>query len=249
VDLRHRHEVEEEFHDAKAVEGVNDFYNFGALEIPDAFAVSALGDVRGKLLLDIGCGDGANCVRFAKAGASVTGIDISGEMVELTKKTAALEGVGEKVYAVRMSGEELQFPDASFDLIYGHSILHHLNLEVASRDLQRILRPGGIAVFVEPLNYNPVLNLFRRLTPQRRTPTEKPLTFRQVEDLARAFSSSVHREFHLFSLCAFIWYYGLRSKRLFQATIRAGSRFDSLLFKIMPSLRHYAWVSVIRLVK
>lgn len=249
ADLKHRHEVEEKFHDAKAIQGVDDFYKFGALEIPDAFAVSALGDVRGKLLLDIGCGDGENSVRFAKAGASVTGIDISGEMVELTRRTAALQGVGERIHAVQMSGEELAFPDDSFDLIYGHSILHHLNLDIAGQNLRRILRRDGEAVFVEPLDYNPILNLFRRLTPRRRTPTERPLTFDQLDKLAGMFSSWEHREFYLLSLAAFVWYYGLRSENLFRATLTIGSRFDSLLFKIIPLLRKYAWVSVIKFVK
>jgi ubiquinone/menaquinone biosynthesis C-methylase UbiE len=64
-----------------------------------------------------------------------------------------------------MNAEATTFPDNSFDLICGSSILHHLNLDKACAEIRRILRPDGGAVFIEPLGHNPLINMFRKLTP------------------------------------------------------------------------------------
>jgi len=247
--LEQRHRIEEEFHDQKAREGQEDFYSFGALAAADSFALAALGDLHDRRLLEIGCGDGTTSVRFAKAGAWVTSIDISGEMIQLLREKAIREGVREKITAIHVGGETLDFPDESFDLIYGHSILHHLDLARVGSKLAGMLRAGGKAVFLEPLDYNPFLKLFRLLTPARRTPTEKPLTFRDISALAAHFSSWEHEEFYLFSLMAFFWYYGYRSETLFRRTQQALLRLDQAAFTTIPALRRQAWVTVLELRK
>lgn len=248
-DLADRHRIEEQFHDVKAVEGVDDFYGYGALALADEFLFRSLGDLRGKRLLEIGCGDGGGTVRFARAGARVTAIDISGEMVELTKRVAREQGVSEAVEALKMGGEDIDFPPGSFDVIYGHSILHHLNLSIAGPRIARALAPGGIGAFLEPLDYNPVLNLFRKLTPQRRTPTEKPVRWEQLEAVAEEFSQWKHDEFYLFSLAAFVWYYGVRNRLLFRTTQSALARLDRAVFRVFPGFRKHAWVTVVRFEK
>lgn len=243
--IKARHSIEEAFHDAKAAKELSDFYVFNPLELADTVSVARLGDLNGKRLLEIGCGDGRLSVQFARAGARVTGIDISGEMIDLTTRAARRAGVGDRVAAIRMSGEELAFPDESFDLVYGHSILHHLNLELTTQHLRRVLRPRGAAVFVEPLDGNPMLRVFRYLTPHRRTPTETPLDFRMLESIANRFASWDHREFYLLSLCAFLWYYGYRSERWFRKTMTTLQPLDQACFRRLPFTRRYAWVSVI----
>jgi SAM-dependent methyltransferase len=245
VTIETRHAIEETFHDAKAAQRLSDFYLLNPLEIADAFSVAQLGNVTGKHLLEIGCGDGRLCLQFARAGARVTGIDISLEMVELTRNAATRADVSDRVEAVRMSGEDLSLPDESVDLIYGHSILHHLNLEIAGRHLSRVLRVGGVAVFLEPLDDNPILKAFRFWTPRRRTPTERPLKFRQLESIAMHFGAWEHTEFYLVSLCAFLWYYGYRSERSFKKAMTILQPLDRMCFRRIPFLRRYAWVSVI----
>lgn len=245
-DITTRYTIEEKFHNEKAIKGVDDFYRFGALEIANDFSWSSLGHIQGKALLEIGCGDGTVSIRFAQAGAQVTAIDISGEMIERAKQNAKRTRVEDRIKLFHMSAEDLSFPDNSFDLIYGHSILHHLNLEIVTKHLVRLLRPNGIAVFLEPLDYNPILNLFRRLTPHRRTPTEKPLNFQQLEELGSHFTSWEHHEFYLVSLIAFIWYYGFRSESLFRKTLAVFQPLDRIFFALLPFLRQFAWVSVIK---
>ena len=244
-----RHKIEEQFHDTKARVGVDDFYRFGALTTADNMLWSWLGDLQGKRLLEIGCGDGSATVRFAKAGALVTAIDISSGMVDLTKKVAVENGVGDRVLAYHKGGEDIDFPEETFDIVYGHSVLHHLNLNKAVPLFVSILKPNGIAAFLEPLEHNPILNFFRFLTPHRRTPTEKPLTFDQLNGIAQKFSLWEHKEFYLFSLVAFFWYYIIRNRSLFQFTLRKLAGVDSYVFRTFPFVRKYAWVVVVRYTK
>ena len=79
----------------------------------------------------------------------------------------ALTGVRFQV----MNAEVLEFPDASFDLVFGVAILHHLDLDTACAEFLRVLRPSGTAVFLEPLGHNPFINLVRWATPAARTKT------------------------------------------------------------------------------
>ena len=117
-----------------------------------------LGDLTGKRVLEIGCGLGRHSVLLAKSGASVTSFDLSLNSVAAARDRAAMNAVGEKVALVVAAAEALPFADASFDVIFGRSILHHLEVYPTLSELHRVLRPGGKATFVEPMGMNPVLN-------------------------------------------------------------------------------------------
>ncbi len=242
--LAERQQIEEQFHDRKAVEPPQDFYGYGALDAADAYLRETLGDLQGKRLLEIGCGDGTATLRFAQRGAHVIALDISGEMVELTRRKAAQAGLAASVESLHVGGENFELPPSSVDIVYGHSVMHHLNLDVATPRIAAVLRPGGVAAFLEPLAYNPLVNFFRVLTPQRRTATERPLTFSQLQNFSASFSSWEHREFYLFSLISFVWYYGIRNRQLFEGTQRTFQSLDTAAFRLFPFLRKFAWVTV-----
>lgn len=87
-----------------------------------------------------------------------------------------------------MDAHNLEFPDGTFDIIFGNAILHHLNFETALKELYRVLKPDGEIVFVEPLARNPVGKLVRRLTPDARTPDEKLLDKEEFLILKRYFN-------------------------------------------------------------
>jgi hypothetical protein len=63
-----------------------------------------------------------------------------------------------------------------------------------------VLRPGGRAVFLEPLIHNLILEGYRRLTPHLRSPTERALSMRDIAAMSSHFRSSSHQEFILFSI-------------------------------------------------
>jgi ubiquinone/menaquinone biosynthesis C-methylase UbiE len=99
-------------------------------------------------------------------------------------KTLALEQV---IDFLLMDAHFLGFADNYFDLVYGGAILHHLDIEIAIREIHRVLKPEGFMIFTEPLIHNPVLKLIRYLTPQTRTADEKPLGVMELRMIDQYF--------------------------------------------------------------
>ena len=117
---------------------------------------------RGKSLLEVGCGSGIDLVRFARAGAIATGIDLSRVAVELARKNIELNGLSAEIHI--MNGEAMQFADNSFDVVYAHGVLQYTaDAEKMIAEIQRVLKPGGEAIMMV---YNRIswLNLMRMLT-------------------------------------------------------------------------------------
>jgi SAM-dependent methyltransferase len=154
------------------------------------------GWAKGNDILDYGCYDGWMTPRYQKmAPASITGLDIS--ETGIAKARASFGDVA-KFYTG--DAHAMPFPDASFDLVVGRSILHHLDLEVALKEIRRVLRPSGKAVFMEPLRDNPGAKILRALTPKARTTDERPLTRADVERADALFGCSEHFFFNLVSV-------------------------------------------------
>jgi ubiquinone/menaquinone biosynthesis C-methylase UbiE len=99
---------------------------------------------KGKKVLEIGVGLGADHQRFAEAGADLTGIDLTPRAVEHTSHRLAAFGLRSDVRL--MDAEKLEFPDATFDVVYSWGVLHHSpDTAKAVRDVNRVLKPGGEA--------------------------------------------------------------------------------------------------------
>lgn len=173
------------------------------------WALGALGDLRGKRALDLGCGTGETTAWLAMQGARVDAVDIAPGMVEVSRRLAERLAVAERINFHVAPGEQLPFVDGAFDVVFGHDVLHHLDLERGRDEIRRVLGTGGRAVFVEPLGHNPVINLFRDRSPETRTPDEVPLRFADFERLRRGFRALRHREFQLTTLGLFLWFYAV----------------------------------------
>jgi len=99
---------------------------------------------RGKRVLEVGVGLGTDFVQFARAGADMTGIDLTEAAVEAVRDRLALEGLEADLRVA--DAEELPFPDGSFDLVYSWGVLHHTpDTERALAEVRRVLRPDGEA--------------------------------------------------------------------------------------------------------
>ena len=99
-------------------------------------------ETAGKELLEIGVGVGTDFIRFVRAGANATGIDLTEGAVELVKRRLALEGFEADVCVG--DAENLPFADASFDVVYSWGVLHHTPDTIrAVSEAQRVLRPGA----------------------------------------------------------------------------------------------------------
>jgi SAM-dependent methyltransferase len=245
--LEQRHRIEEQFHDQKTRQAGRpwasmDFYCSGVNEEHFRILLEAAGDLHGKRVLDFGCGRGHTSRLYAELGAAhVEGFDISSENIGVAKKNAVRDGLSDRVRFRRLAAEEIDYPDRSFDIVLGKAILHHTDLEKTSRQLYRILRPGGAAYFLEPLGHNWFLNLFRRMTPWRRTPTERPLRIEDLQYFRRFFPTASYRGFYLLPLLSNALLAVTGSRKLFTKTMDALLRWEKPLLEWFPFLQKYCW--------
>jgi SAM-dependent methyltransferase len=203
-------------------------------------------------VLDCGCGTGMAAVLWARSGARVWGFDISPQRVSLAKKRAVVNGVANQVSLQVGAFEELCYQAESFDLLFGIHVLHHVDVAKAAREAHRVLKPGGKAVFWEPMDRNPVLRFFRRYAGRfgivkLGSQHEHPLTSRDLEDLSAAFGgrARVHNTgFYFFSLL---------DRNVVRYRSRALSRLlrglDLGAARLLPPLRRYSFVGLVELTK
>jgi len=97
---------------------------------------------QGKKVLEVGFGQGTDMVRFARAGALYTGIDLTGIGHEIARKRIEVCGVCADLRVG--DAENLPFDDDSFDLVYSFGVIHHTpGTSKAAKQLIRVCKPGG----------------------------------------------------------------------------------------------------------
>jgi len=105
----------------------------------------------GMTLLELGCGAGYFTKELARSGAEIVAIDVSVDLLEIAKAKCSASNVRYEI----QDACALTYPHATFDSVVGSSILHHLEIEPALREIRRVLRPGGTIYFTEPNMLNP----------------------------------------------------------------------------------------------
>jgi len=120
-----------------------------------------LDNVRGKTILDFGCGSAKAGVVFAKAGATVVGFDVSHNAIVTGRRRAAVNGVERDVGLCVMTGDRLGLRSETFDYVFGYEVLYYLQGDRFSQEILRVLKPGGRAIFCEALDGNPLLRAVR----------------------------------------------------------------------------------------
>lgn len=101
---------------------------------------------RGRKVLDVGCGAGVDLVRFARAGAVVSGVDIAPAAIELATRNFEIHGLPAEL--IVGDGEHLPFPDGHFDLVFAHGVVQYTtNPRALVEECRRVLSPGGEAIF------------------------------------------------------------------------------------------------------
>ena len=172
------------------------------------YAYSLLGKLDGKNILDYAAGNGWLTVCFAKAGARVWAIDISQKGVDLVRKRASANGVAASVTAEVRDCYDTGHADEMFDLIFGSGILHHLqDVDAAGKELSRLLRGNGVAVFYEPVRESKVMDRIKALvllampsiSAADTTENESPLNAARINQLKKYFRVVNLRYFQVFS--------------------------------------------------
>lgn len=249
----HRHDVERSKWDAYARRSLDevkalppdvDFESFCAQEqllegIPDF-----LGPLDGKRVVEYGCGLGKLTVLLARSGAHVSAFGISSESVAVARERARLVGVDSQINFDVAAGESLPYEDASFDVAFGMAVIHHLDPLAGSRELRRIVRPGGLAAFSEPLGTNPLIRFARDHLPYR-DKTERgadiPLRRSDIRAWTAPFSEAKVHGIQLVSMIERAFGYG--------SVIRPLRRVDRVLLTNWPGLwplARYCTMTMIR---
>jgi SAM-dependent methyltransferase len=241
--------------DASSIDVLEAFEHPTAME--NAFVLDLLGDLGGLRILDIGSGLGEAAVYFALRGADVTAADLSPRMLGIVTGAARCHGVAVRTMLVQERSHD--FGHNQFDVVHAANVLHHAASIPALLDgVHRALRPGGRCVFVDPLKYNPVIWVYRRLAAAVRSPDERPVGFEVFKEMRRRFDGVGHREFWGLSLALFLKFYfvdGLDPSvvRYWKQTTRTAAEtlwwwhplkaIDARLLR-MPGLNRLAWNTV-----
>jgi SAM-dependent methyltransferase len=193
------------------------------------FDYIGLETLAGQMVLEIGSGSGYATALVAKK-THVVASDVSMQALRLALARATANRVFERVRPVLLLGEQLPFEDEAFDVVYGVGVLHHLSLWQASREIWRVLKPGGRLAFVEPLGHNPVLNLARNLFSSH-TPDEIMLTYQDIQQFCQPFSHFEIREYMFLSM--------LRLAISWERLVKILERLDLVVLTHLPFLRRY----------
>ncbi len=192
-----------------------------------------------KKVLDYCCGNGEDAFYIARNGAKqVSGIDISEVSIENCRKRASEENLTASTKFLVMDAEALDFADDTFDVITEYGSLHHLRLEKAYSELARVVTHNGSVICNEALGHNPLINLYRRVTPHLRTEWEARHIIRKKDlKLARKYFKTVEMNFfHLATLTA-VPFRKLRNLDMFLTVME---RIDQVLLSL-PILKWQAW--------
>jgi 2-polyprenyl-3-methyl-5-hydroxy-6-metoxy-1,4-benzoquinol methylase len=199
--LADRHDHEAETYDAMAewilATWTDDDYRIDPAHIPFANrehvdflsdAIAQLGPLEGRRILEVGAGGGSLAVWLAQQGAEVVGIDVSGGILDVARRRAEVSGVADATTFVHAPIETFDpaaagLDPAPFDAIIGNNVVHHFERDLAMANIGRLLAPGGVAVFCEPVLFVPeVVRAIRysrpvakRFPPHTHTPDERSL--------------------------------------------------------------------------
>jgi SAM-dependent methyltransferase len=213
---------------------------------PLEYAYALLGDVRGQAVLDFGCGSGENSVILARRGARVVGLDISAALIDLARQRLSLHDLNGTATFIVGSGHDVPVADGSIDVVFGIAILHHLDLAATSREVHRVLKPGGRAIFQEPVRDSRVIRAIRKCIPYQApdvSPFERPLTTPELEGFGKPFARSRMRAFGLPFVSV------AQVVPPLQRFVHGAYRSDAKILSRVPQLTPFAAIRVVEFVK
>lgn len=215
-------------------------------------ALAHFGELRGRTLLDLGCGRGATSLFFAERGARVIAVDASAVAVENLRRHCAAHAIGNVVPVHATAHEIARVPEAAglaggADFVFGSMILHHIEpFRAFVPQLRAAVRPSGCGFFYENNARSPLLVWFRDhvvgrgWVPKFGDPDEFPLTPDEVDELRRAFAVRVeYPRLKFFELVSQYLLRG-RARRMFEGL-------DRWAYQAVPALRPHSYLQYIYL--
>jgi ubiquinone/menaquinone biosynthesis C-methylase UbiE len=196
---------------------------------------------KGNIVLDMACGFGRESIIAAKSKAElVVGIDLSPVSVKEGNELALKNNLNNIIFSVA-DCENLYFDDDTFDTIICARMLHHIEFETVMKELQRVLKKDGRVICIEALGINPLLNFYRKVTPEQRThwETANILTFKHIKVAQKYFKVQNIKYWHFLSPLA----------KFFRVLLPIFNFLDSNFFSNIPFLNRLAWTFTFELKK
>jgi SAM-dependent methyltransferase len=208
------------------------------------YAHKCMGDLKGKAVLDVGCGTGAHLIWLARQGAKVTGIDISDKRVDAVKELIKSQSLEDRVSVFVRSGEATDFPDGSFDIVCGQDVLMFLGGDFAPfiAEARRILKTGGSLVFSEALDRHPVARLYRKYAaPREWKDFTHYFSTKYMDQFARSFEIVRYKTFYLTGFVIYFFKMYMPIYSLFYVFDVISGAIDTTLTAVFPGLKKYCW--------
>jgi ubiquinone/menaquinone biosynthesis C-methylase UbiE len=187
------------------------------------------------VFLDYGCGNGHYLINISSKIKKGIGIDISETLINHARTKMKEENIDNLGFMV-MDAMDTTFEDGYFDIIHGQSILHHLDLKKSLIEIKRILN-GGAAFFIEPLDTNLFIKLYRKMTPKARTVDEQPLRKSDIKLIKSLFPNSEIKYYFCFSLLAVPF----RERKIFNKLLQILNCIDRIILNKKSPFRWLAW--------
>ena len=251
MDLNLRLKNEEVFHDRKFAECNRSpkHYRLNTSMVILKEIINTLGDINDIDVLEYGCGNGWVTSELAALGANVYAFDISKEAVLKTNEFLITNNLHSKVHLNQMPAEKLQYQNNRFPIVVGFAILHHLELKNAIPELYRVIKPGGIGIFAEPLGNNVLIILYRKFTPLYRSKDEQPIKYNEIESYQYKFKKLEHSEYFLSSILPIgLYNIGLFSDLVYKVFTKT-EIIDRKILSTHRALSKYSWYTILKFYK
>lgn len=194
-----------------------------------------------SLILDMACGYGRESIIAAKNNAKlVVGIDLSWNSVDEANKLAKNNDLQNVIFSVA-DCEKLYFEDNTFDYVICARMLHHVKFEETIKEAHRVLKENGRIICIEALGINPLLNIYRKITPSQRTHWEASniLTFKHIKIAKKYFKIGPIRFWHILSPLA----------KFSKYILPIANFFDKYLLTKIPFFNRLSWIFTFELIK
>ena len=238
MSLTNQNQREKEFHNELQSQSRGRFENIFYKAIfnsnEDFFKFLELNTINSEVL-DFGCGIGSSLEKVIKFNPKkITGIDIS--EVSIRKAKDKVKETETEIELLVDNCEQTKFNSNNFDIVYGTGILHHLNMSMCLDEIKRVLKPGGKLIFIEPLGTNPLINLYRKLTPKSRSKDEHPLVKLDFDLIEKKFINTKLKYYGFLTLIFFPFYKSPKNSNIFKFL----KIIDQFLFKL-NIFKKFAW--------